>query len=154
MPCANEMSNPSQGGHGSSGHRTSRASSPVLHKAESVIHQDQSLKGYLLKIQILEFDCRLTLIILGGKSRHLNFFFLSSERFIAGPSKENGWLMVRNHPQPLDDFQGRVSIGKIWCGGCRVRDFLLIGWWGSKQAELQEFPAPSICIFIKCSNKK
>ena len=82
------------------------------------------------------------------------FFFKSSKRFIAGPSKENGWLMVRNRPQPLEDFQGKASIGKIWGGGYRVCDFLLIGWWGGNQAELQESPTPSICIFIKCSDKK
>ena len=33
-------------------------------------------------------------------------------------------------------------------------DFLLIGWWGGNQAELQESPTPSICIFIKCSDIK
>ena len=28
-----------------------------------------------------------------------------------------------------DGFQGEVFIGKIWSEGCRVCDFLLIGWW-------------------------
>ena len=26
-------------------------------------------------------------------------------------------------------LSGRVFKGKIWCEGCRVQDFLLIGWW-------------------------
>ena len=75
MPCTKGMSNPSLGGHRPSGHQISSTSSPVFLKAKSVIHQDQSLKGYLLKIQILEFDSRLTLTILDGKYRHLNVFF-------------------------------------------------------------------------------
>ena len=48
--------------------------------------------------------------------------------FIAGPSKENRWLTFK-HPKLPDGFVGIVLIGKIWGEGCRVYDFLLIGWW-------------------------
>ena len=50
----------------------------------------------------------------------------SRERLIAGPSKENRWLMLKNLKLP-NDFGGEVFIGKIWCEGSRVFDFLLIG---------------------------
>ena len=52
----------------------------------------------------------------------------SREKFIVGPSKENGWLMLKN-PKLSDGSQGEVFIGKISGEGCRVCDFLLIGWW-------------------------
>ena len=35
-------------------------------------------------------------------------------------------------------FQGEVFIGKIWGKGCRVCDFLWIGWWWGNRAVLQE----------------
>lgn len=52
----------------------------------------------------------------------------STERFIAGPSKENGWLMLQN-PELLDSFQGENFIVTIWDEGCRMHIFLLMGWW-------------------------
>ena len=36
----------------------------------------------------------------------------SRERFIAGPSKENEWLLLRT-PKVPDGFQGEVFTGKI-----------------------------------------
>ena len=36
--------------------------------------------------------------------------------------------MLEN-PELLDGLGGEVFIGKIWGEGCRVCDFLLIGWW-------------------------
>ena len=53
-------------------------------------------------------------------------FFKAKERFITEPSKENRWLMLKNLKLP-NDFGGEVFIGKIWCEGSRVFDFLLIG---------------------------
>ena len=52
----------------------------------------------------------------------------SREGFIAGLSQENRRLMFKT-PKVPDGFQGEVSIGKIWSGGCKLCDFLLIGWW-------------------------
>ena len=46
---------------------------------------------------------------------------------IAGPSKENRWLMLKKLALP-DGFRRKVFLGKILCEGCRVCDFLLIGW--------------------------
>ena len=54
-------------------------------------------------------------------------FGAERERCIAEPSKENGWLVLKS-PEHPNSFQG-VFIGKIWGEGCRVCDFLLIGWW-------------------------
>ena len=48
--------------------------------------------------------------------------------FIAGPSKEYGWPILKR-PKLPDGFQGRVFKGNIWGKGCGVYDFLLIGWW-------------------------
>ena len=36
---------------------------------------------------------------------------------------------VLKRPELPDSFQGRVFKGNIWSEGCRVHDFLLIGWW-------------------------
>ena len=61
----------------------------------------------------------------------------SRERFIAGPSKENGWLMLKN-PRLLNGFGGISFIGKIWDEGCRVCDLPLIGWWWNNRMVFQE----------------
>ena len=53
----------------------------------------------------------------------------SRERFIAGPSKENRWLVLKNPELPSGFFRGEVFIGKISGVGCRVCDFLLIRQW-------------------------
>ena len=39
-----------------------------------------------------------------------------------------GWLALKN-PKLPDGFGAEVFIGQIWDEGCRVCDFLLIGWW-------------------------
>ena len=66
--------------------------------------------------------------------------------FIAGPSKENRWLTFK-HPKLPDGFVGIVLIGKIWGEGCRVCDFLLIGWWWGSRVVLQESCAqPEVAI--------
>ena len=57
----------------------------------------------------------------------------SRERFISGPCKEIGWLMLKN-PGLTRGFQGEVFIGKIWSVGYRVCDFLLIAWWWGNRA--------------------
>ena len=67
----------------------------------------------------------------------LNIRVWCRERFIAGPSKGNGWLMLKKH-QLLDGFQGEVFIGKIWGEGCKVCDFPLTGWWWGNWTVLQE----------------
>ena len=70
----------------------------------------------------------------------------SRERFIAGPSKENGWLMLKK-PKLPNGVGGEVFIGKIWGEGCRVCGFLLIGWWWGNRAVLQESCAqPEVTI--------
>ena len=48
------------------------------------------------------------------------------ERFIAGLSKENKWLMLKNLELP-DGFRGKVFISRFWDEGCRVCGFVLIG---------------------------
>lgn len=50
------------------------------------------------------------------------------KRFIPGPSKEDGWLVLKNL-QLFNSFQGGVFIGTIWGEGGRVCGFPLIGWW-------------------------
>ena len=45
---------------------------------------------------------------------------------IAGESKENGWLLLKNLIFP-NRFLGKVFISKIWDEGYRVYDFLLNG---------------------------
>ena len=47
----------------------------------------------------------------------------SRERFTAGPSKENGWRVLKK-PELPDGFGGKVFIGKIWGEGWRVCGFL------------------------------
>ena len=47
---------------------------------------------------------------------------------MAGSSKENGWLVLRN-PQLPNGSERETSMVKIWDGGYRVCDFLLIHWW-------------------------
>ena len=70
----------------------------------------------------------------------------SRERFSAGPSKENGWLMLKNPKLPAG-LGGEVFIGNICGEGCRVCDFLLIGWWWGSGEVLQESCAqPEVAI--------
>ena len=57
-----------------------------------------------------------------------NIIVWSRKRFIAEPSKENGWFMLKRS-EIADGFQGRVFKGKIWGEGCTVYNFFLIGWW-------------------------
>ena len=55
----------------------------------------------------------------------------SRERFIAGPCKENGWLVPQKSRTP-EGIQQSVFKGQVWEGDCRVCDQLmhhsLIGW--------------------------
>ena len=60
-----------------------------------------------------------------------------SSAFIAEPSKEKRWLTIRKMKLP-DSFQGEVFKGNIWGEGCRVHDFLLIGWWWGYRVVFQE----------------
>ena len=39
-------------------------------------------------------------------------FFWNIERFIAGPVKENGWLMLKKKPQPGLSLMGKASLRK------------------------------------------
>ena len=48
------------------------------------------------------------------------------ERFIAGLSKKNKWLMLKNLELP-DGLRGKVFISRFWGEGCRVCGFVLIG---------------------------
>ena len=48
------------------------------------------------------------------------------QRFIIGPRKEHS---LSKAPNSLNGFLGRLFKDNIWGEGCRVRDFLLIGWW-------------------------
>ena len=48
--------------------------------------------------------------------------------------------MLKNLKLP-SNFGGEVFIGKIWCEGSRVFDFLLIGGWWSNRAVFQESSA-------------
>ena len=54
--------------------------------------------------------------------------FGAEKGLLQGSSKENGQLMLKNLKLP-DGLGGKVFKGKIWGEGCRVCDFLLIGWW-------------------------
>ena len=63
--------------------------------------------------------------------------FGAEKDVLQGPSKENGWLMLKR-PELPDGFQGRVFMGKIWSEGSRVCDFLLIGWWRGNRVVFQE----------------
>ena len=66
--------------------------------------------------------------------------------FIAGPSKENGWLMLQK-PKPPSGFPREVFVGNMWGEGCRVDDFLLLVA-GDKRAVLQEsWAQPKVTIF-------
>ena len=47
--------------------------------------------------------------------------------FIVEPTK-NGQLVLKR-PRLPDSFWGRVLKGNTWGEGCKVHDFLLIGWW-------------------------
>ena len=64
-----------------------------------------------------------------------------SMTFIAGPSKEDGQLMLKR-PEFPGGFQGRVFKGNIRGECCRVpdqlADILLIGWlWGNRVVFLE-----------------
>ena len=59
------------------------------------------------------------------------------KRFIPGPSKEDGWLVLKNL-QLFNSFQGGVFIGTIWGDGGRVCGFPLIGWWWGTRVVLQD----------------
>ena len=70
----------------------------------------------------------------------------STKRFIAWPSKENSWLVLKKTWTPWW-FAGRSFIGKIWGEGCRVYGFLLIDWWWDNMSVLQESRAqPEVTI--------
>ena len=80
----------------------------------------------------------------GQRNRSVSVW--SRERFIAVPSKENKWLVLKK-PKLPDGLGGEVFIGKIWGEGCRPCDFLLIGWWWGNRAVLQESCAqPEVTI--------
>ena len=64
----------------------------------------------------------------GGGQTNQNVGVWSREGFTAGPSKENGWFVLKNLKLP-DGFGGEVFIGKTWGEGGRVCDFLLTGCW-------------------------
>ena len=66
-----------------------------------------------------------------SKAKQTEILEVGAEKgFFAGPSKENEWLMLKN-PKLPGGFEGEVFIkfGKTWGDGCKVRGFLLIGWW-------------------------
>ena len=54
--------------------------------------------------------------------------FGAEEGLLHGPSKENGWLLLKR-PEVPNGFQGRVLKGIFWGNDFRVYDFLPIGWW-------------------------
>ena len=71
---------------------------------------------------------------------------LEQRKVYCRPSKENRWFVLKR-PELPDGFQGEVFIGKIWGAGCRVCDFLPIGWWWGNRAVLQESHAqPEVTI--------
>ena len=39
---------------------------------------------------------------------------------------------AQKNPELPDGLGGEVFIGKIWSEGCRVCDFLVVGWWEVK----------------------
>ena len=45
-------------------------------------------------------------------------------------AKQGKWVAHAQNPQTPQLFGGeKFLIGKIWGEGCKVCDFLLIGWW-------------------------
>ena len=60
---------------------------------------------------------------------------------LKGQARRMGILHAQN-PQILGWFSEK-SLGKIWDEGCRVCDFLLIGWWRDTRAVLWECCAQS-----------
>ena len=56
--------------------------------------------------------------------------FGAKKRFIAGPSKENRWLILKR-PKLLGGFTSKIW----WWGGC---NFPLIGWWWGNRVVIQE----------------
>ena len=69
--------------------------------------------------------------------KHWNLRVWSRERFMTGPSKENGSLVFKRLELP-DGFLETVFIGKVWGEVCRVCDLPLIGWWWSNAMVFQE----------------
>lgn len=66
----------------------------------------------------------------------------SRERFMAGPSKKNGWFTLKR-PELLDALGASIFKGKIWSEGCRVCDSLLIGWWWGNRDLMLSLKLPS-----------
>ena len=64
--------------------------------------------------------------------------FGAQKGLLQGLSKEKGQLMLKR-PKLPDSFGGRVFKDKIWGEGCRVCDFLLIGWWWGNRVMFQEY---------------
>ena len=61
----------------------------------------------------------------------------SRERFIARPSQEKVWLVLKT-PKLSRGFGGYVFIGKIWAAGCRICGSLIISWQWGNRVVLQE----------------
>lgn len=62
--------------------------------------------------------------------------FGSEKGLLKEPNKKR-WLVLKR-PELPEGFQGDIFIGNIWGEGCRVCDFLLIGWWWDKWVVVQE----------------
>ena len=66
-----------------------------------------------------------------------NIAVWTRERFIAGPCKENGWLVLKN-PEFSSVVGGEVLKGQICGESCRMCELLLIGWCRGNRGMLQE----------------
>ena len=66
----------------------------------------------------------------------------SRERFMAGPSKKNRQFVLKR-PELPDALGASIFKGRIWSEGCRVCDFLLIGWWWGNRDHAQ----PEVAVF-------
>ena len=67
----------------------------------------------------------------------------SREMVIAGPSKENGRLML-NRPEPLDGLVAKSFYRQISGEGHRRCDFPQIGWWWGNRVMFQAFQSSAI----------